>query len=427
MAARWHARAARWIGVSNYTEAYAHWRRVVALIPDTEDSSDTIALRLEALRTLVMLAFRVETSEEDAASMFAAGQRYAQRLGDDASLAVLTALYGALRQNAGAIDDYLTLAVEASRIADRCGNRAARAAVGVDHFYALYTKGLLAESLSVAENLREVTAGDASLGVALVSYSPYVLSYVLSVWTLTEMGRFQEAELWARRGLELAQQHGPEESRCWAHVGYVLLADAKGDLGPGALNSARLAVEAAGRSGSDQARAASHLSLSLAEVLAGQWELAVAAAEAAIRISRTKRTAGDFAAQILTAHARALLGAGETMRAGEVSVEAIAVAKRQGQLVHECEATITHVRCLRELQSAEAREEIETFLLQASQLIEKTGAERWRPHVHFERGEVYRLTGDTAAARREHTEARRIFVEMGATGYAERLAKELGL
>ena len=75
VAARWHARAARWIGLRNYTEAFAHWRRVVALIGDTEDSSDAIRLRIEARRTLLMLGFRVGIPEDDAAAIFAAGQR----------------------------------------------------------------------------------------------------------------------------------------------------------------------------------------------------------------------------------------------------------------------------------------------------------------------------------------------------------------
>ncbi len=61
-----------------------------------------------------------------------------------------------------------------------------------------------------------------------------------------------------------------------------------------------------------------------------------------------------------------------------------------------------------------------------SQLIDQTGAERWRPHVHVERAEVDRLAGNTDAARHELTEAHRLFAEMGASGYAERLAKELG-
>jgi len=241
------------------------------------------------------------------------------------------------------------------------------------------------------------------------------------------MGRMREAEASARRGLELAQQHGPEETRCWAHGLQVTLADAKGDLGPGAANSARLSVEAAGRSGSDQARAASHFWLSVAGALDGQWDLAIAAAEEAMRVCRTKRILGDFAAQILAAHSRALLGAGDSRRAAEVSAEAIAVAKRQGQPIHQCEATIAHVRCLREIDGADASEAIDTLLTEASRLIDETGAVRWRPHIHVERAELRRLAGNTEAARHELAEAHRLFAEMGATGHAARLRRELAL
>ena len=69
------------------------------------------------------------------------GNATCERLGDDASLALLTVTYAALRQNAGAIDEYLALAVEADRIAARSGDRAAHAAVGPDHIYALYPRG----------------------------------------------------------------------------------------------------------------------------------------------------------------------------------------------------------------------------------------------------------------------------------------------
>ena len=49
----------------------------------------------------------------------------------------------------------------------------------------------------------------------------------------------------------------------------------------------------------------------------------------------------------------ALFGAGAVQRARTVSGEAIALAKRQGQPVHQCEATIAHVRCLREIERAD--------------------------------------------------------------------------
>ena len=417
VAAGWHSRAARWIGLSNYTEAYAHWRRVAALIPDTEQSSDAISLRVEAFRALVGFAFRIETSEDEEAAIFADGRRFLERLGDHASLAVLTATYGALRQNAGAIDEYLALAVEARRIADRCGDRAARAAVGGDQIWALYCKGRLAESVAVADDFRELTGGDVQLGVALVGYSIHLVTYLFSAFALIEMGRLREAEARAVRALELAQQYGPEETRCWAHFGWVDLAVAKGELGPSVLARARLAAEAAERAGSHQAEAMSHLALSVAGAQDGQWDLAIAAAEEGLRVWRTKRTCGDFASRMLAAHARALLGAGATERACEASAEAIEVAQRHGQPVHQIEATLADARCLRELRGDEARAAIEPRLREASRLIDQTGAERWRPHLRVERAELHRLIGESDAARHEFAEAHRLFAAMGATGF----------
>jgi hypothetical protein len=184
-------------------------------------------------------------------------------------------------------------------------------------------------------------------------------------------------------------------------------------------------MEAAERAGSDQARGMAHLSLSVANALGGQWASAVANAESAIRIWH-KGFSGDFGPQMLAALTRALRGAGDARRAADVSAEAIALARRQSEPVYRCEATIAHVRCLRELDGVAARPTIETFLAEALQLIEQTGAERWRPHVHAERAELHRLLGAREAARREFTEAHRLFAAMGATGHAARLAKEIG-
>jgi class 3 adenylate cyclase len=423
-AAYWHARAARWIGVRNYREAFSHWRRVVALIGDTDESSDAIRLRVEARRTLLMLGFRIGIPENDAAAIFAAGQRDLQRLGDDSSLAILINTYGGLRQNAGAIDEYLALAVEADRIAARSGNREAHVAVGSDHFYALYTKGRLAESLLVVEDLRERSRGDVSLGTALVGVSGYIFSYVVGAYPLIEMGRLRDAEMCLRRGLELAKEHGPEETRSWAYNTFVGLADARGDRGPATSNWARLSAEAAERAGSHQALAMAYLCLSIAGGLDERWEEAIAYAQTAMEIWRTG-FAGDFVAMMLTAHARALCGSGALQQARDISAEAVAVARRQGHPVNQCAATIAHVRCLRELEGANARPTVETLLEEVSQLIEQTGAERWRPHVHLERSELYRLTGNNDAAKRELTEAHRLFADMGATGHAERTAQLL--
>ena len=373
-------RAARWVGVTNAAEACATGTGARLLADKGGSSSDATTLRLEALRTLLMLSFRVETSEDAAAAMFADGQRYARATrrrriaGSSDGLSTEPAT-----RTREPYNEYLALAVEASRIAERSGDRAARAAVDVGSLLCSLHEGTV-EGVPVGRGSSpRVAADDAGLGAELVGYSPYVLSYVLPVWTLIEMGCLRDAEIRAHRGLELAQKYGPEETRAWAHGVHVNLADAKGDLGPAAANSARLATEAAERSGSEQARVISHLWLSLAGALDGQWNLAIPEAEEAIRVCRSKRIAGDFAAQILAAHARALLGSGDARQAADVSAEAIVVAKRQGQPVHQCEATIAHVRCLRALQGAEGRQAIEMLLAEMSELIDQTGAERWRP------------------------------------------------
>ncbi len=61
----------------------------------------------------------------------------------------------------------------------------------------------------------------------------------------------------------------------------------------------------------------------------------------------------------------------------------------------------------------------------ALQLIEETGANVYRPHVHEERAELARLRGDTAARERELREAHRDYTKKGATGDEERVGSDL--
>ena len=72
VAAHWHARAARWIGISNYTEAAVHWRRVFELLSGKEMDVDALRLRVEAVRSLFVMGYRTKSLGDDATAMFAA-------------------------------------------------------------------------------------------------------------------------------------------------------------------------------------------------------------------------------------------------------------------------------------------------------------------------------------------------------------------
>ena len=73
----------------------------------------------------------------------------------------------------------------------------------------------------------------------------------------------------------------------------------------------------------------------------------------------------------------------------------------------------------------EDRPAIDAALTRATECVNETGARAYLPMVIEERARLARLTGDDAAAERELREAHRLYEEMGATGHAARLAKEL--
>ena len=58
---------------------------------------------------------------------------------------------------------------------------------------------------------------------------------------------------------------------------------------------------------------------------------------------------------------------------------------------------------------------------------EKLGARFLLPRIDLETAELARLRGDDAARERALRKAHRSFSEIGATGHAERMAKDLGL
>jgi hypothetical protein len=102
--------------------------------------------------------------------------------------------------------------------------------------------------------------------------------------------------------------------------------------------------------------------------------------------------------------------------------EAIAVARATGQ--SEIQAQIALARALRLADGLESGGPISAALGRAEELIEEFGARVYRPRVCEERAELASLRGDAAARARELREAQRLYTEMGATGHAERMARE---
>jgi hypothetical protein len=94
--------------------------------------------------------------------------------------------------------------------------------------------------------------------------------------------------------------------------------------------------------------------------------------------------------------------------------------------VYLCAANLVRARALVARDGTRAADEVEAILAEAEQLVAETGAMIYLPEVHLVRGELACLVRDEVGRQRELREAHRLFTEMGATGHAERVARELG-
>ena len=73
------------------------------------------------------------------------------------------------------------------------------------------------------------------------------------------------------------------------------------------------------------------------------------------------------------------------------------------------------------------RAEIESALARAEQLVESIAGRSLSPQILEQRGRLAAACGDASDAARSLREAHDLYRTIGATGHAERLARELGL
>jgi hypothetical protein len=124
--------------------------------------------------------------------------------------------------------------------------------------------------------------------------------------------------------------------------------------------------------------------------------------------------------------AQAYLGLGEVTQARTAAEEGLAAAHRlTGNRLTEIPTRLACAGILLGTDGAGAREIVEAQLRQLSILVDETGAVVYLPRIHEIRAELARVLGNSAECERELREAHRLYVGMGATGHAERVAAEL--
>jgi hypothetical protein len=107
--------------------------------------------------------------------------------------------------------------------------------------------------------------------------------------------------------------------------------------------------------------------------------------------------------------------------------EAIETGRRRQTRVWEAQAHLALARVLLARGDSASFGPIELALQDCGSLVEQTGARAYEPHVQETAAALARLRGQEARCVHHLREAHRLYTEMGATGHAERVARELGI
>jgi adenylate cyclase len=425
-AARWHRRAAEWAGVSQPSEGFAHWHRVRDLLATLPRSPETDELGAVARSQLLYLGARVAAAPEEMEALFREGSELARRSGNDTALARLSSSYGSfVYVTTGIMEEALGHLFRGVELADRAGDLGLRIAARYTAAFCCQ-HGHLERALAFTAEGIELAGDDLDVGADLVGYSPWAGHRIVRSAALCFAGRLGEAGALVEAISRFPRERADPVVVFCAPLSAGMRFRSLGDPAR-AIDQGRQAVELAegqGSQGSQPMRILGYDNLGASLVLGGRWDEARSAFEHALALIEEGRTFRYYEGLCLARLAEALLGGGELERARDTARAAVRVGARNGW-TPECEAQLAVAHVLTRTEGPAAAEQIGRALDRAAELVELSGARSYQPRVHEARAEFARLQGDEARREAELREAHRLYTEMGATGHAQRLAREL--
>jgi class 3 adenylate cyclase/tetratricopeptide (TPR) repeat protein len=427
-AARWHGRAAAWVGRNDAPQSVRHMQRVLALTKDLDDSTERDRLRLDACRSLLGEGgWRTGLSLEEADRIYAEGRALAERTQDNETAIAITIGYGATAGMRGYVQRYNELAEEGvALIRPETSDSAASSALSPGMGYSSYCAGRLEVALQHALLALERIEGDPEAGLEILGFNNWGQTLQNIAEFVGAMGDVQDGLRRVREAMEICQHHEMTEALIWTLGVYTTLlcwAGEEGALAEDALRKAADALDAADRVGSPYSRCHAYRCLGLAHALNANWDDAIEAGRSALELARTEsglERESDLLAQI----ARAQLGRGDPTAARVTAEEAVAAAEARGTPFWGAEARIELARALRIGVGVDAAAEIERLLSDADDAVLRTGGKVLAPQILEERGRLAALRGEGELAARHLEAAREGYLAVGAPARARGLEEQ---
>jgi class 3 adenylate cyclase len=422
-AARWHRRAAEWAYRTDLAEAKRHWMQVRTLAHRLPPSTEQATLGATAGARLLFLAGWLAIDTDEGAALYEEATKWAGATGDARlQLAVLVG-YAPFRCTfQGDPLGCVELLSEALRQTSGSGPPEAELVIHTVTASVLHSAGSYREMLAEAEAALRLAGDDTRVGADLLGFSPAIAALAMRGVAKSELGDIAAGERFAEQAIALAASEPVSPVLGSSNTYASRVAWLRGDAAL-CMRRALDALEVSGKLGLSSLEIWGHVALGLAHVLSERWDDAVLALERSVDLTRRYRVFG-WEGVVLDRLATAHLGAGNAEMARTLAEEAIDLAARQGTIGFGYCVHLTLARALLHTAGA-SRGAIETALAEAQALITRTEARSEQPRIHLVRAELAAVLGDEARRRQELSEAHRLFVETGATGWAERAAKEL--
>jgi adenylate cyclase len=423
-AARWHRRAAEWVGATDFAAATHHWGRVRALHRELPDDHEAAALGIAACMQLLNMSWRVGVGLDEAHAVLEEGEAFARSIADRIAAVYLSMMHARAVCGAGDVATYLALTVQNERTALEVGDEAALALARMWVVDALSFGTRFPEALRKADEVLLCIPRHVPAAHKVVGIHPHPVVVFWRGYCLYWMGRLEEgldALAIARR---MSDDDGTPEMAAYS---LTFIADAcrlAHDV-DGVLASAHQVEEISRRLGEPPVLVAlAQLTYGYAHLAAGRPADAIEPARAALHLHglANKENAGLSAALL----AEALLQAGDLAAAQSAAEQAIALCRRSLRGNYEAEAHGVLARALLRRDGPAARDAAEAALANAAALVERTGAKTLAPALCEWRAELAGVLGDEATRVQLLRQAQQGYAEIGATGHAARLARALG-
>jgi class 3 adenylate cyclase/tetratricopeptide (TPR) repeat protein len=417
-AATWHVRAARWVRITDLAASRRHWAQARELLVALPHSAERTRLLLEVYPELINTLDRLGAEPAESEAVFLEAITLARQADDRRTEALIEAAYGHLKTGQNEWPAVIEHAARAVTLADAEGNCHVQLFARFILGRAFVWQARLHEAVHTFDQAAEIGVGDDGADIEVLGWRPYVEALSVRGNAHVVLGRLREALEFMERLPVLLSRPGLRADVSSAIADRVWTCWLLGDADRAQRYSSE-ALRVAERFGADRNVVYALFTCGLASCLALRWgegnEFLVRARE---RIATTD-AGREWTMFINGVQALCWAGMGDYERSLALARSGVEQARANALDLPRLIEGVFRARVLRMVGGVQHQDELEAQIAETLELIQRTDAKGLLPLVLLERAGLARLRGDAVGMARALADARRLFAQMGVTGWED--------